>query len=76
MTQELCDILGRITSRLVTIIPSLVAIGTVVKEIYWFNLSSDLARPRDSRAMLFLKQVRFRGRHHPVVHIDTVIIET
>ena len=51
MTQELCDILGRITSRFVPIMPSLVAIGTVVKEIYWFNLSRDLARPRDSRAM-------------------------
>ena len=30
------DVIGRSPSRYVTILPSLVAIGIVVMEIYWF----------------------------------------
>ena len=39
----------RDSSRLVTILPSLLDIGTVVVEICFFSLSRDLAKPLDQR---------------------------
>ena len=47
--KELCDYIGRSLSRLLTILSSPVAIGTVIVEYRFngFNLLHDLARPRE-----------------------------
>ena len=51
MIKELNDFMDRSPTRYFTILPSLVAIGTVAVEIYSFSLSRGFARPHDKKVM-------------------------
>ena len=46
-----CDFIGMSPSRYITILPSLVAMGTVVVEINDFGLSRNLTGPRDEKVI-------------------------
>ena len=49
--KELNDFMVRSPTRYFTILPSLLAIGTVAVEIYIFSLSRDFARLHDQKTM-------------------------
>ena len=49
--KESCDFIGRSPLRLVTIMPSLIAIDTQTLRYNGFSLSRDLTRSRDQRVM-------------------------
>ena len=62
MTKVSSNIIGKSPSRIVTILPSLVVISTVVHND--FNLSPDLSRPPDQRLIRLYGRTPIKGNYH------------